>query len=283
MSAARGRRFWRFLPLLVLLAAGCELNLPGKPDPNKRPVPPDREMGFEAIFARNCAGCHGKDGKTGPAPPLNDDLFRASISDEDLMDVIAGGRYVTKHQKTMMPAFARESGGPLSPAQIMVLVHEIKGIPYKVIQKSEGDEPTYEVKKDPEGTQPAWGSPGQPPQGAPPYAAPPRKAVFTSADYERIRKTTFAQHCASCHGKDGKGGDSGAINDPALLTLISDQALRRILITGRPDLKVEGKDFMPGYSPARGREKTLTSQEIDDLVALLASWRESGHAGSRGR
>jgi mono/diheme cytochrome c family protein len=276
VSTARDRRFGRLLPLLFVVVAGCDWNLPGKPDPNKRPVTPDHETDFAALFSRNCAGCHGKDGKAGPAPPLNDDLFRASISEEELMDVIAGGRYVTKQQKTMMPAFARVSGGTLSPAQIQVLVFEIKGTPYKLIKKSGGDEPTYEVKQDPEGKKPAWGTPGRSPQDAPPYTAPPSKAVLTRA------KTTFAQHCAGCHGEDGRGGDAGAVSDPAFLALISNQALRRIMITGRPDLEVEGK-YMPGYSRDRGREKPLTSQNIDDLVALLAHWRGSGQAASRGR
>ena len=252
MSAARSQRLRRFLPLLVVLAAGCEMNLPGKPDPKQRPVLPDHEMEFTALYARNCAGCHGKDGKTGPAPPLNDDLFRASVSEEELRSVIAGGRDVSRGHKTLMPAFARVSGGTLTTPQIEVLVHEIKG--------------------NPEGKQPAWGVPAPLPKDAPPYKAPPSKAALTSADYERIRKTTFTQRCAGCHRGDGDKGDAGTLNDPAFLALISNQALRRIMITGRPDLEVNGK-FMPGYSPERGRDKPLTSQEIDDLVALLASWR----------
>ena len=86
--------------------------------------------------------------------------------------------------------------------------------------------------------------------------------------------------CASCHGERGqgrvfsdeKGGKpAGAINVPAFLTLYSDQALRRFVITGRPDLG------MPDCTDRQGRPdefKPLTSQEVTDLVALLASWRE---------
>ena len=53
---------------------------------------------------------------------------------------------------------------------------------------------------------------------------------------------------------------------PAFLALISDQASRRIIITGRPDLG------MPNYAETDGRPEDfqpLTSAEIDDLVALL--------------
>ena len=63
------------------------------------------------------------------------------------------------------------------------------------------------------------------------------------------------------------------INDAALLALISDMALRRIIITGRPDRN------MPPYDGKVGRPpdfQPLTSEEIDGLVALLVSWRQGG-------
>ena len=94
--------------------------------------------------------------------------------------------------------------------------------------------------------------------------------------------------CASCHGERGqgrvfsdeKGGKpAGAINVPAFLTLSSDQALRRLVITGRPDLG------MPDCTDRQGRPdefKPLTSREVTDLVALLASWREGARADGRG-
>ncbi len=80
--------------------------------------------------------------------------------------------------------------------------------------------------------------------------------------------------CASCHGDDGRGGKSaGAINDPNFLALISDQALRRYVITGRPDLG------MPDYADPKGRPEgfqPLTSQDVANVVALLADWRRGG-------
>jgi len=68
----------------------------------------------------------------------------------------------------------------------------------------------------------------------------------------------------------GQGGRHGAINDPNFLALISDQALRRIVITGRPDLG------MPNYAGTKGRPENfqpLTAENVADVVALLASWR----------
>ena len=62
----------------------------------------------------------------------------------------------------------------------------------------------------------------------------------------------------------GQGAEkAGAIHDPDLLSLASDQFLRRLVITGRPDLG------MPDFAGASGREpdfQPLSSQEIADLV-----------------
>jgi cytochrome c oxidase cbb3-type subunit 3/ubiquinol-cytochrome c reductase cytochrome c subunit len=65
---------------------------------------------------------------------------------------------------------------------------------------------------------------------------------------------------------DGQPTDGGAINNPAFLALISDQALRRTIITGRPDLG------MPAYDRKGGQ--ALTPADVDDLVALLRYWRQ---------
>jgi hypothetical protein len=65
----------------------------------------------------------------------------------------------------------------------------------------------------------------------------------------------------------------GAINNQAFLALISDQALRRYAITGRPDLG------MPAFDGDSGRPagfRPLSSPEIDNLVELLAYWRRGG-------
>ena len=98
----------------------------------------------------------------------------------------------------------------------------------------------------------------------------------------------FARACAGCHGPNGAGIEhdgvvASAINVPAFLALISDQAIRRIIITGRPDLG------MPNYAEHDGRPddfQPLTSAEIDDLVALdrrLASDRQLDRSNSQPR
>ena len=220
-------------PLLAVLLAGC--NWPGQPKPGDRPVREDQVLDFGKLYARNCAGCHGGEGKLGPAPALNDKLFLAIVPDEELLRVVREGR-----PGTPMPAFAREKGGPLTAQQAEVLARGLK---------------------------PKWGG-APPPEKPPPYLAP--KAA---GDQKRGEKL-FALACAACHGEKGQGGEeAGAINDRAFLALISDQALRRVVITGRPDLG------MPDFTVTDYRSpdyKPLTSEQIHDLVALLAYWRVGG-------
>jgi mono/diheme cytochrome c family protein len=218
---------------LLLLAAGCDWW--GKPDPKKRPVPADKVLDFAVLYGQSCSGCHGADGKLGPAPPLNDPLFLRIIPDAELLRTIRAGR-----RGTSMPAFVKEQGGPLTADQVKVVADGIKAL---------------------------WGKPGTAAKDQVPYLAPGRGSVERGKD-------VFMRACAVCHGETGEGMEKegqlmNRINDPAFLALISDQALRRIVITGRPDLG------MPNYAEPRPDDpafKALTAAEVTDVVALLSSW-----------
>lgn len=142
---------WCLFALLATLAVGCDF--PGRPNPADRPVPADQVMEFGILYRQNCAGCHGSDGKLGPAPPLNDPLFRAIVPEQELESILTLGR-----KNTLMPAFAKENGGTLTAAQIQVLVKEIKGISYKVIEKKDAGLAKVEVVTDAAGIAPRWGS-----------------------------------------------------------------------------------------------------------------------------
>jgi mono/diheme cytochrome c family protein len=226
ISPGRG---WLALVLAGSLA-GC--NWPGQP--KDKPVPEDQVTDFGKLFARNCAGCHGGEGKLGPAPPLNDALFLAIIPDDELLRVVREGR-----PGTPMPAFAREKGGPLTAKQVEAVAKGIK---------------------------PLWG-------GTPPKEKPPPYLAPKGAGDEKRGEKLFALACAACHGEQGKGGEeAGALRDRDFLALISDQALRRVIITGRPDLG------MPDYTVTDYRSpdyKPLTSEQVQDIVALLGHWRVS--------
>jgi mono/diheme cytochrome c family protein len=186
----------RWMPLLLLLA-GCDL--PGKPDVKNRFQAPSRITDFTKLYGKNCAGCHGKDGKLGPAPPLNDAVFLAIAPEKELVKVIGEGR-----KGTEMPAFALERGGTLTVEQVQVLAAGLR--------KNWGDAEVARKK---------W----------PDYLLPAEKG---NADRGKV---VFARVCAACHGQDGHiKPDYGAINDAAFLDLASEQALRRFVITGRADL-----------------------------------------------
>ena len=128
-----------------------------------------------------------------------------------------------------------------------------------------------QVKVLAEGIKKRWEAIAPPGNLVPPYLAPRTEGSGKKEEGARV----FARACAGCHGSQGQGGKHGdrqvgAINDPAFLALISDQALRRYAITGRPDLGMPPFDGKDGRSPDF---RPLSSAEIQNLVTLLAYWR----------
>ena len=252
--------------LSLFLAAGCDL--PGKPTEADRPAPADQVKEFDALYSARCSGCHGADGKFGPAPPLNDPIFLAIVPDDELLRVIYEGRAVTPGQRAPMPAFGLDRGVPLTDSQLKAL-DEPKEERHAVARQR-GPLSDAQIRVLAAGIKKRWGrrASGSPP----PYLSPTDGKGADAKEGARV----FARACADCHGPQGEGASNGspvprgAINDPAFLALISDKALRRIIITGRPDLG------MPAYDGTDGRSKNfqaLSSAEIDHLVALLALWR----------
>jgi mono/diheme cytochrome c family protein len=182
--------------LLLLLSVGC--NLPGKPTPADIVPRPSDVLDPVVLFKQNCAGCHGADGKQGPAPPIGDPVYLAIVDDDTLRNVISKGRIGTP-----MAAFAVSAGGMLTDKQVNAII---------------------------QGMRQRWGQP-QVMQGVtpPPYAA-------KAAANQQQGAVAFGTFCASCHGADGKGtAKVGSIVNPSYLSLISDQGLRTIVIIGRPD------------------------------------------------
>jgi cytochrome c oxidase cbb3-type subunit III len=265
-------RKW-LLPLLAALALGCDP--PGRPNPADRPVPADQVKDFGTLYAMRCAGCHGADGKLGPAPPLNDPLFLAIVPDETLSRIITEGRAVTPTRKSPMPAFGLGKSASLTEVQVKEwaeLRKEADADP-----RQHGVLTEAQIKVLAEGIKKRWQVAALEGSDVPPYLAPP------GSGNKEEGKRVFARACAGCHGSQGQRGklgerQIGAINNPAFLALISDQALRRYAITGRPDLG------MPPFNGPAGRPsdfRPLTSAEIHDLVALLAYWRLGGPADGK--
>ena len=158
-------------------------------------IPPNKIMDFNSLYARNCAGCHGPDGKGGAAIGLGDPVYLAIADDATIRRVTADGV-----AGTSMPAFAQHSGGMLTDDQIDVIVGGIRTRWAKPDALRDANPPPYAAQ-----------SPGDPKRGADVYGI----------------------YCSSCHGADGRGGKrASSIVDASYLALVSDQNLRTTVIVG---------------------------------------------------
>jgi mono/diheme cytochrome c family protein len=211
----------------VMLAACSTLNREPRTDPE--PVAPGQVLDFDTLYAQNCAGCHGAQGHGGASIALANPVYLAIVDESTMRNIIANGV-----RRTSMPAFAQRAGGMLTEQQIDVITSGIFS--------------TWGHKQVLDGANP------------PSYAA---KAAG-NADHGQL---VFGTYCASCHGSEGGGTQKGsAITNDSFLALVSDQGLRTIVITGRPEL---GAPDWRGNVPGR----SMTDQEITDVVAWLASRR----------
>lgn len=184
------------LSISLLACAREPRHTSGNPDALR----PEDVKSFDVLYQQNCAGCHGKDGQNGPATDLANPEYEALIDDATLRDVTAHGQ-----RGTLMPGFAKESGGPLTQDQIEVIVR---------------------------GMRERWRRP-EPASGAPAYASQGK------ANPERGGEV-YQQRCAGCHGAKEKPGAAGSVLDGTFLGLTSDQVLRTTVIAGRPDLGMPG-------------------------------------------
>ncbi len=227
---------WRWcgglgLQLLVgLLVSGCD-RLPGKPTAGQVPVEPRQVTNFASLYRDNCAGCHGVDGRGSAAMALANPVYLAVVDDATLRRVIAQGL-----PGSLMPAFARRSGGFLTETQIDLLVGGIR---------SRWARP--EILKG---------------------VTPPPYADSGTADV-RQGAAVFGTFCARCHGPGGQGvGAVESIVDASYLALVSDQGLRTTVIAGRPELgHPDWRNCLPG--------RALTPAQVRDVVAWLVSWRHA--------
>jgi mono/diheme cytochrome c family protein len=182
----------------------------GRPGKDSETLAPDEIVDFKILYAENCAGCHGTDGRGGAAIALADPVYLAIADEAAMHKVIAQGV-----RGTSMPAFARSSGGMLTYKQIDVITTQIRA---------------------------RWGRPGIL-EGVtvPSYTA-------KSAGDDARGELTYKTHCESCHGAEGHGAQKGsAITDAAFLALISDHGLRMVVIAGRPDLNApDWRGNVPG-------------------------------------
>ena len=184
---------------LAMLALSACATLPGQPTPNSIPIQPNAVTDFAQLYAQNCQGCHGINGKGGATIGLATQNYFVFAGADQIRKITANGI-----PGTAMPAFAQSSGGLLTGQQVDALV---TGIEKKFA------------------TQQGIAAP------LPPYTS----GTAASAPHGAA---AFQKFCGSCHGPDGKGSAAAkaSIVDPSYLALISDQALRTTIVVGRPEL-----------------------------------------------
>jgi mono/diheme cytochrome c family protein len=182
----------------MMLLSACSSPL-GQPRKASEILAPSEVMEFRTLYAENCAGCHGTEGKGGGAIALADPVYLAIADDSAMRKVIANGV-----RGTSMPAFAQSAGGMLTDKQIDVITREMRS---------------------------RWSR-----QGILDGANPPAYAAKSAGSVQH-GEVVYGTYCASCHGPQGQGGPKGsAISNDSFLALVSDQGLRTIVITGRREL-----------------------------------------------
>jgi cytochrome c oxidase cbb3-type subunit III len=138
---------------------------------------------------------------------------------------------------TEMPAFAQSAGGTLTDAQVNALIA---------------------------GMRKAWSRPN-----VFSGATPPPYAEDHPGDAAHGQQT-YAARCASCHRSPGQD-----ITSTNYLALVGDQALRTIIIAGRPDI---GQPDWSHLGTGGKAAAPLSAQDVDDLVTYLGSLRNPAPA-----
>ena len=222
------QRYAVLAALSIVVLSSCSAP-PGQPRKGSETLAPNQVLDFGTLYAANCAACHGGDGQGGAAIALANPVYLAIADEAAMRGTIANGV-----RGTSMPAFAQHAGGMLTDAQVDVITKGIRG---------------------------RWGRPGILDGANPPYYA------ATSAGNAEQGAIGYRTYCESCHGRGGSGGPGGsAITNDAFLALVSNQGLRTIVITGRPELGApDWRQNVPG--------KPMSDQDVTDVVAWLSARR----------
>jgi len=212
------RQLCVLVALGALLVSGCGTPH-GQPSKDSEVLAPNEVLEFGTLYAENCAGCHGANGRGGAAIALANSVYLAIANDAAIRNTVANGV-----RGTAMPAFAEGAGGLLTDAQIDVITKQIRS---------------------------RWSTPG-----VLDTATAPSYAPQSTGDVQR-GEAAYKTYCESCHGSGGGGGPKGsAITDDSFLALVSNQGLRTIVIAGRPELGApDWRGNLPG-KPMSDQEVT---------------------------
>ncbi len=194
---AGGRGVLAFLIVFCLtgafnpLARGADHQSPPEGTPGHAETGPEQRAGGNDLFVRSCARCHGKDGKgteargdTPSIPDFSSHKWQEKRSDAQLLTSILDGK------GKEMPAF----GEKITREKAQELVAFIR---------------QWDAKQSkPRDKQPAE-APTKPPTTMQGSRALTRAPTRIAAAIPEAR-TLYQQHCARCHGSDGKGAEARA-------------------------------------------------------------------------
>ncbi len=199
-------------------------------------------------YAENCAVCHGAAGEgLGTTPALNNDGLRA-MDAETIAKTIARGRY-----NTVMAAYSVAEGGVFTDAQIDQLVSVIQYANWDVVA----------ARVDELGLTP-------PEAVVIELTGETLASVRSLPDGETLANglQTYATECAACHGANAEGTSiAPALNSADLRATSTDADLARTIEQGVPGT------LMAGWS------RTLTADQIAEVVQLIRRWPELESAG----
>jgi len=133
---------------------------------------------------------------------------------------------------TEMPAFAQAAGGMLTDAQVNVLIAGMRKL---------------------------WSRPDAFAGAMPPPYAQEQKGDAHNGEQ------SYQSRCISCHAASPQ-----QITSSDYLAVVADQALRSIIIAGRPDI---GQPDWRHLGPDGKTAPPLSAQDVNDIVAYLASLR----------
>ena len=184
--------------VLATLVAITSCDAPGRRATEENVLRPSEVSDFRQLYAQNCAGCHGVDGRGGLTVALGNPVYLTIADDATIRRITADGV-----PGTAMPGFGQRAGGFLTDAQIDIIVRGIRARWAKPHAVDKANLPAYAAL-----------GPGDAAHG----------------------QNVFVTFCSSCHGPDGRSGRGGSIVDSSYLALVSDQHLRTVTITGMPAL-----------------------------------------------
>lgn len=183
------------------------------------------------FHALYAANCQACHGANGQGGPAMD---LGNPEYEALVDDATLKKWIsTGMPGTEMPAFAQSAGGMLTDSQVDAIVAGMRS---------------------------EWRKAGVFGGATPPPYAQPAGGNATHG------QQVYEARCASCHQTPAREQPSS----PTYLSLVSDQALRTIIVAGRPD--IHQPDWQHD-TPNGGSGAPLAPQDVTDLVTYLHSLR----------